>query len=155
MVAVDTAADTDQDTDQPWARGQAAPAASVAVVGSNAIPWTGTPLTVELQPADEATDGAADEVDIAPQQLQLTPDSIGQDYVTVHIVNQSAEEQVLIVSAQLPETIALYVIQDEPHSATLHVTMDATHEATDDQDATDGPALHITTPSGITTVQVT
>jgi hypothetical protein len=47
------------------------------------------------------------------------------------------------------------VIQDEPHSATLLVTMDATHEATDDQDATDGPALHITTPSGITTVQVT
>lgn len=84
-------------------------------------PWTGTPLTVELQPADEAQEGAADEVDIAPQQLQLTPDSIGQDYGTVHIVNQSAEEQVVIVSAQLPETIALYVIQDEPHSATLPV----------------------------------
>jgi hypothetical protein len=154
MVALDNVADSGQ----PWASGQTAPQPLVTVVNGKAIAWTGTPLEVELQPADQPQDDGTEDVDIAPQQLQLTPDSIGQDYGTVHIVNQSAEEQAVIVSAQLPETVALYVMQDEPHSATLLVTMDATHELAsdaDDENDENTPAVHIATASGITTVPVT
>ena len=89
-VALDTIApetitpDTLADTDSPWAHGQTGqtgpsspptlPAPASVVIVSNAIRWAETPLEVELQPANEVTEDATDDVDIAPRQLQLTPD---------------------------------------------------------------------------------
>ncbi len=162
-----------QDVEGPWAAGSAggvkvalnmmvaagaSPASGQAAlppgVDGNAIQWAGTPLEVTLQPADDAQPDAADEVDIAPRQLQLTPDSIGEDYGAVHLVNQSAEEQVVIVSADLPEGVALYLTQDEPQSARLTVAVDAARAAPG-QDAVGGAVLYIATASGTTTVQVT
>lgn len=133
-----------------------APAAPVAPSASEQTPLaTGAPVHVQLAPAPVAVAGGG--VEIEPLALIVPPDPagpVGQAAVTL-TSQDAAAPQVVWVSAELPDLLAMEVYQTQPHVATLALRVDLARAAAYAVPAPTGARLYVTTAAGTTTVQVT